>query len=217
MSFTSNPYCEVADVQSALYTATNGAYPVLSQPDSAFLQDLIEEAQSFIDNEIGHSYQTDGTIDSPATRIFDGDDTDNLFIGEFVSFSQVLETSTVTQLQGNQWVQVTSTTSDITADCIAGPNNRTPFLSLRRINGSAFLQGKANYTVKGVFGNPTIPSDIKRACTRLTVHWYLMRKTAYASAAQTQGQPTLHYTHAVPDDVQAILDNHHRRVFSTGR
>lgn len=217
MSFTTNPYCEVADVQSALYSATNGAYAPLSQPDSAFLADLIDEAQAFIDSEIGHSFQTDGTVGTPATRVFDGDDTDSLFIGEYVSFSQVLETSTVSQLQGNVWVQVTSTVTDITADCVTGPNNRTPYLTLRRLNGNVFNQGKANYTVKGVFGNPSIPKDITRACLRLAVHWYLMRKTNYATAQQSQGQPTVHYSQNIPDDVQAILDNHHRRVFSTGR
>lgn len=217
MSYTTNPYCEVADVQSALFSATNGAYPALSQPDSTFIQDLIEEAQAFIDEEIGHSYQTDGTVGSPSTRTLDGDDTDNLFVGELVSFSQVVEKTYITQLQGQTWVQVASTTTDITADCIPGPNNRTPYLSIRRLNGNIFNQGKANYTVTGIFGNPVVPKDISRACRRLVVHWYLMRKTAYANAVQTQGQPTLHYSHDIPTDVQSILDNHHRRVFSTGR
>lgn len=218
MTYTNNPYCAVADVQSALFTPTAGVMPTLSAPDINFIQSLIDEAQSFIDEEIGHSYQSDGTAAAPATRLFDGNDMDKLWIGEFQSFSQVLENTVITELQGGVWIQVQSPTPlDITVDCVAGPYSAPNKLWIKRLSGLEFLHGIQNYTVKGVFGVTTVPSDIKRACARLVAHWYRMRATNYANAVSTQGQVTQHYSHNIPDDVMAILDNHHRRYFATGR
>jgi hypothetical protein len=183
--------------------------------DDAWIQaELIPEAQALIDEYIGHTYQTDGTTASPATRTYDGMNKERLIIDECQSFTQVLEVQQVTYLGANQvWVQVGSITTDITADCILGPYNRPVGHFLVRRSGIDFDWGTQNYTVKGVFGNPTIPWDITRACVRLCVHWFKMRDTSYADTISETGGIHQHYHKDMPPDVVEILERHRRRHF----
>src|SRR5437870_1640028 len=90
MAYTTNPYCTVSQVASALNLSSN----TLAN-DTPWLSELITEAQSDIDTELGFSFQTDGTGGSPASRLYDGNDTETLFVlpERIISISQVLETT----------------------------------------------------------------------------------------------------------------------------
>lgn len=211
MSFTVTPYCTLQQVKNAL--------GLQGTTDDAWIQEeLIPDAQAEIDTYIGKTFQTDGSVASPATRTYSGLNGPRLVIDDCQSVSQVLEVTNVTQTNAaGQWILSGNSTTDITADCVLGPFNATAkggtYHYLVRLSGIEFNDGVANYTVKGVFGNPTIPADISRACARLCVHWFKMRDTSYADVVSEQGGIHQHYKKDMPADVVEILERHRRRFF----
>lgn len=210
MTFTTNPYCTLAQVKTAL--------DLQKTTQDTWIQELIGEAQNAIDREVGYPFQTDGTPTSPALRVYDGNDQEGLFIDFCLSINQVKET-TYNVILGSQGVyQVGSVqTVDITSDVYLLPNNNAarnlPYYKMRRLSGYLFGAGHQNYIVAGVFGYPTIPADITRACVRLAVHYYKMRDTNYADLLAEQGAVRQRYSKPMPDDVVEILERYKHRNF----
>lgn len=215
MAFTTNPYCALNDVKTALNVS------LTDTTKDAFIEQLITQAQSYIDTEIGYPFQTDGTSQSPASRFYNGTNMDQLYIDDCVSVSQVLETNYSLYLGTNGvWVQNNIGTTDITADIVLGPENilsygKSGYL-LARLSGLPFIRGKRNYQVFGVFGQSSIPLQIARACIRLTIHWYKMRDTNYADVISAQGGVHQRFAKHCPDDVCEILEDFKRRLFLVG-
>lgn len=203
MAWTTNPYATLAQVKSALDIAS-------TQYDTWIQNDLLPEAQSQIDEEIGYPFQTDGTVPSPTARTFSGNDGPSLWIDDCIQVVTV--TQTVYNVILGTFASVTSQTTDITADVVLGPANISPGYLLRRLSGLDFNAGYNNYTVKGVWGQPSIPSDITRATIRLTCHYFMQRKTNYADSMSSQGSVRLHYPKDIPLDVQRIIKNHKRTL-----
>jgi hypothetical protein len=202
MAFTNNPYCTLAQVKSALDIQSTDA-----NRDNWISNDLIPAAQAFIDQYCNRTWQTDGTVGSPATRKYDGNGLDYLMIDECVSISQVLYV-------------VGSSQQDITTDVVLLPNsqvnNGKPGWKIGRLLGNGFEEGTQNYIVKGVFGNPTIPADISQACTRLVAHKVKLRDANYADSMSEQGGVRQHFSKKTPDDVIEVLNNY-RRLYLLGR
>jgi len=204
--FTSSPYATLGQVKVAID-------PNMTTTDDAFLQDLLIQAQADIDREIGYQFQTDGTLALPATRLYDGQGTDTLLIDDCLSLVTVKEVQRSTYLNGSGYWQLGSTlTYDITADCVLKPNNLIPAYMLKRISGLYFTQDIQNYTLTGIFGQPSIPADITRITVRLAVHYYKMRDTDYANMLQEQGGIRLRYVQKMPDDVVEVINRYKRRL-----
>lgn len=208
MAFTTNPYCQLADVKLALNISSTDT------TKDAFLSELIVQAQAYLDREIGYPFQTDGTVAAPATRVYSGNNMEQLYIDDCIQVTQVLEYNYNLYLGSNGlWQSNAVSVTDITADVVLGPENTTPGYLLYRLTGLPFMRGRQNYKVLGVFGEPAIPSDITRACIRLTCHYYKMRDTNYADTISAQGGVREKYHKAVPDDVCEIIENYKRRLF----
>lgn len=232
MTWTTQPYCTLADVKLAL----DPALPTNSTED-AFLTGLIPIAQADIDDELGFSFQQDGTVASPATRLYDGTGNPWLWIDETLSITQVLEVNRVTFLSGgNVWQTGTTTTIDITVDVQLRPNNYVslgiPANKMVRISDSPFEGGKQNYQVTGIFGKPIlpnqtypgVPNDISRACMLLVIHYYKERDTNYADVLSGTGPGMgiggggagkMRYIKQWPVDVQHIIAKYTHRRFIT--
>ncbi len=226
MTWTSTPYCARSDVKLALD-------PNLTAVDDSFIDELIAQAQTYMDQEIGYPFQQDGTVGTPATRLYSGEGNDYLAIEDMVALSStvsgaVIESVPNTYLSsGGIWVSVLTTTTDITADIVPQPNNYValgvPSRKLIRQSGFRFMQGVANYRVLGIFGQPilsgqiypAVPNDIMRATTRLAIHYYKMRDTNYADMVQAQGGIREKYQKGVPIDVVDIIENYRHRRFLT--
>jgi hypothetical protein len=215
MTWTTTPYCTLADVKLALD-------PNMSNVDDAFITTLIAQAQADIDREIGYAFQQDGTTQAPANRYYDGEGQQNLFIDDLISMTQVLEIYTPISVSSQGvWVAGTPVTSDITGDVLLKPNNTVPAYLLTRRSGSPFEEGTQNYQVFGVFGEPIlpgqvypgVPNDIMRACIRLCTHYYKMRDTNYADMVQEQGGVRERYNKTMPADVVEIIERYKRRFF----
>lgn len=216
MTYTTNPYADAQQVYSALDLGSSS-----QTTDGAWIQELLVEAQAFIDTELGFSFQTDGTIATPATRLYDGNPDDVrdgsvLFIGteRIISIATVTELTYNTVYAGGVFISGTTTTTDITADCVLQPNNSLDgFWKIKRKSGNIFMPGLQNYKVTGVFGRPRVPADITRACVRMAVHYAKMRDVNYADQVLEQGLVRLKYSKETPADVMEILDKHKPRVF----
>ena len=215
MTWTTQAYCTLPDVKAALD-------PFMGTNDDTFLNSLIVQAQAAIDREVGYPFQQDGTVGSPATRFYDGENLNVLPIDDLITLTQVVFTYTPTSLNTNGvWTSGTTVTQDITADIVLKPNNTIPAYQLQRRSGILFDEGLQNYKVSGVFGEPQlpgqvypgVPNDISRACVRLTVHLYKMRDTNYADMVQEQGGIRERYTKTMPVDVVEVLDRYKRRFF----
>ncbi len=203
---TTNPYCQLADVKAAL--------GLQSVQFDAWIPTLIIQAQAEIDQYIGYSFQTDGTTQTPTQRTYSGNDADVLYTGDIVSLTQVQEIAYNITVDFSGFYNVTSqTTQDITTDCVIGPSNQNPGWQLERLSGLEFHRGKRNYVVSGIFGNPTIPANIQRACIRIATHWFKMKDTAYADILVEQGGVKQRYTKQLPADVVEILEHYRKRGF----
>lgn len=214
MTFTTNPYADVQQVYSALDLSSSS-----QTNDGSWIQELLIEAQSDIDRELGFSFQTDGTPGSPSTRLYDGDDTYVLYFYQdrVQAITQVLETTWQLFLSSGVYQATNPVTVDITADCVLQPSYGTDGAwRMGRKTGLPFQLGLQNYQVNGVFGRKMIPSNISRACVRLAVHYYKMRDTNYADQIMEQGMVRMKYNKTVPGDVLEILERYKPRMFYSG-
>lgn len=213
MAWTTNAYCTLDDVKTALDRRTN--------VDDTLITTFISQAQAWIDERLGYSFQTDGTEAAPATRVYNGNNHEQLLIDRCVEVVQVqLQTYTVTtDTTNNKLVRTANPPSDITADCELGPVNRSPGFILERLTG-VFPLGRRNVVVSGIFGIDTIPDDIKRACTRLAVHYLLQREAGYedkvGSTEAGYGVKTFKANAGVPQDIEAAVDRRRRRFVRGG-
>lgn len=225
MAWTTNPYCTLSDVKVALD-------PNMDTTNDSWIADLIIQAQTDLDREIGYPFQTDGTIASPTTRMFNGEDLDTLWIDTclyIASTGGVIEKQVDTVLgAGGVWITTQVSTIDITADSLLLPNNVSPQYMLKRNSGLPFADGTQNYLVTGVWGWPPmpgggalygqkyagIPADITRATARLAVHYFKMRDTNYADMMQ-DGNIRERYDKLMPVDVQQVIERYKRRKFVT--
>lgn len=211
MSFSTNPYCAASDVTTALgLNSASSDYAA----DQAFIAQLIPQAQQAIDEYLGYSFQIDGTPAAPSTRVYSGNDNDQLFIDycqQLVSVTEQIPVLT-TGWDGNLIVSP-PLTRDITADVVLGPDNVSPGYLLTRPSGNDFTFGRANYTVKGVWGFTAVPATIQRACIRLAVHYFKMRDTGYADSISEQGGVRTVYMKQMPVDVIELLEHKRRRLF----
>jgi hypothetical protein len=193
VAFTTTPYCTLAQVKNALNLQG-------SSQDSWIQTDILPIANAFIDEYCGRTWQTDGSVGSPATRLYDGSGYDTMLIDECQTLVSVTD----------------SFAGDITSDCVLGPNSRInlgqPGYKLARKSGF-FAQGRQNYTVRGVFGNATVPYEISRAAVRISVHLKKMQDTNYANYLIEAGGVRQGYKMSLPDDVIQILEMHRRRAF----
>jgi hypothetical protein len=206
MPFTTNPYCTLAQVKSALDLQT-------TQYDTWISTDLLTEVQSAIDEEVGYPFQTDGTVGSPASRIYSGNGGPQMLIDDCVQITQVIQTTY--NVTFGTIATVTSQTADITADVVLGPANRSPGYFVRRLSGLDFQEGTNNYTISGVWGEPSIPADITRAAIRLTVHYFLQRQASYADRLSEQGNVRVQFSNDIPKDILRILRRYKRTLVLT--
>ena len=176
MPFTTQAYCTRADVILALD-------PNMNQSDYQFIDSLIPQAQTDLDREIGYAFQQDGTIASPASRVYDGLGENWLAIDDLLSLQtgtpnagcttpqgasapcgSVIETFQYAVLVNGVWVLGQSSTNDISQDIILRPNNfaqiGVPARVMVRRSGLPFQEEKQNYTVYGIFGEPILPGQI---------------------------------------------------------
>lgn len=192
MAFTTTPYCTLAQVKNALNLQGTAS-------DGWIQTDLLPIANDLIDQYCGRTWQTDGSVGSPATRLYDGTGFETMLIDECQTLVQVLDPNLL----------------DVTTDCVLGPPSRVnigqPGYKLARKTGF-FEQGRSNYTVKGVFGDATVPYSISRAAARICVHLYKMRDTNYASYLIEAGGVRQGYKMSLPDDVIEILENYRRHI-----
>ena len=216
MPWTTTAYATLTQVKTAIDPNMTGT------ADDSFFNDLLTQAQYLIDDYVGYPFQLDGTPSLPAKRVFDGTGAGELMIDPCQQVTQVIEISKNTYLSSNAgiWVTGNTTTYDITADVVLGPNrvvnNYKPGYSLKRVSGTEFDQGLQNYQVYGVFGWSYIPPDVTRAIIRLVATWYKMRDTNYADLITEQGGIRERYNKTIPQDVTEILDRYKHRLFFGG-
>ena len=204
MAWTTNAYCVLADVKTAMN--------VTNTTDDAWISDLITEAQADIDAYLSFSFQQDGP---GSTRIYDGQDAEQLWIDNNLAVTQVLETTYNPYIGANgAYTLGNPQTLDITADCILLPNNISPQYILRRLSGLPFQYGWQNYKITGTWGQPSIPLTITRACKLLTIHFYKRRDATYGQTAGSKqfgmkNQPSVD----MPEEVTCLLDKYRPRLF----
>lgn len=213
MAFTTNPYCVVSDVQTMLNLS------VLTTPDTTAITYLIPQAQAEVDRYVGYSFQTDGTVSVPATRLYDGRDSAYLVIDRCAQIIQVLESPWLVTIGSFGYTQVAqSTPLDITTDCFLRMTDVGFGRIMARYSGIPFNGGVQNYTVKGVFGAPSIPTTITRACALLAAHYFRVRDVGYSMTAAQAGsaKSSVHYALSMPSDVQDILNLYRGKLLFAG-
>jgi hypothetical protein len=214
MAWTTNAYCILADVKTAMN--------VTSTTDDTWIGTLITQAQADIDRFLSFSFQEGvGT-----QRVYDGQDADQLWVDDFQSITQVLETVYNPYIGANgAYTLGNPQTIDITADCIFQPNNalvqseKKAFYLLRRLSGLPFQFGRQNYAITGTWGYASIPLPVARACVLLTIHYYKRRDATYGQTAGSKQFGTkMQPSEDMPEEVRCMLEKYRPRLFlSRGR
>lgn len=209
MAFSTTPYATLQDVKDALgYGPTNTA-------SDAWITKVLVMAQATLDQEIGYKFQTDGTLVTPATRVYSGSDRSSMFIDECVSFATVTETTYSTFLGsgGGLWYGSSPSVVDITADIMLGPDNQNPAYMMFRVSGNTFVRARQNYKISGIFGYPSVPPDINYCCTMIAVHNIKKRDTNYADVLVEAAGSKQHYMKQLTPDIIEILEVYKHRTF----
>lgn len=193
MAFTRKPYCTLDDVKAIADRR--------SATDDDLISSLILRAQATVDAELGFAFQTDGTVASPAQRIFDGNGNKQLLIKPCLSFASALLRTYTISSDNTGLMTRTNTDTDITVDCFLGPANRSPGFLLARYSGTSFEYGKQNIVISGVWGYDTIPDTIVRATARLAVHYLAQRDARYQDVAGNNQYGQLVFKQQIPADV----------------
>jgi hypothetical protein len=204
LAWTTNPYCDLQDVKTAMN--------VTNTTDDAWITELIGEAQADIDRELSYSFQQNGP---GVSNIYDGNDSDILWIEDCLAITQVLETVYNPYIGANGAFTLGNPQSiDITADVIMQPNNKTPQYLLARLSGLPFQFGRQNYKITGTWGQPNIPLPIQRACKLLVIHYFKRRDASYGQmTAGKQYGNKMQYPVDIPEEVCSILDKYKPRLF----
>ena len=206
MAFTNKAYTTVDDVKAAMDSTTTA--------NDDLLQAFIGQAQAYIDEYLGFSFQTDGTAASPATRTYDGNGGEQLLIDRCLNLVSVkTQGYTISTQSDGSVIRTLNTARDISGDCFLGPMGLDAGFIVERQTGF-FPLGKRNIVVTGVFGqSATIPADIKRAATRLAIHFMKQVDANYQNqvGGGQLGVPV--FTQDIPSDVCAILDRRKPRIF----
>ncbi|GHO45189.1 hypothetical protein [Ktedonospora formicarum] len=207
MAWTNNPYCQLADVKLVLGSQSTAN-------DAWITNDLIPEAQTWIDDEVGYSFQTEGTPDAPVTKVFSGNNDDFLMVGWVQQVTKVVQTGYAESVGYDGYFNTVLTSQqDITGDVVIGPENFNPGWKLERMSMAPFYAGRRNYQITGVWGYGSIPVDITRACARLVAFYVKMRDTNYSDTLIEQGAARQKYTKTLPDDINDILKHYRKRFF----
>lgn len=209
MAYTTTPYATLQDVKDALgYGPTNTV-------SDTWITKMLVMAQATLDQEIGYSFQTDGTIASPATRYYSGNGKPSLFVSEIVSLASATEIVQNSFLGsgGGLWFNSPPSMTDITADVMLGPDNESPSYMIYRISGFSFMAGRQNYKLTGVFGIPRIPPDINYATTMIAVHNIKKRDTNYADALVEAAGSRQHYVKQLTPDIVEIIELYKHKTF----
>lgn len=208
MAWTRKPYCSVDDVKALLDRRGDS--------DDDLITQLIGEAQAWVDARLGFPFQTEGTSAAPATRLFNGNNHEQLRIDRCVEVVRVLVRTTRVASAPSGGLQRTSSDEDVTGDVLLAPAGRSPGFLLERLTGY-FPLGRQNIVVEGVWGLPNVPGDIARATARLAVHYLLARESGYED--KTAGSNEAGYgirtfrASAIPADVVEAVDRHRFRTF----
>lgn len=209
MALTNKAYTTVDDVKTAMSLSTS--------TDDDFIQQIIGQAQKQIDEYLGFNFQTEGTAAAPATRVFDGNGGYQLLIDPMLSLSSV-KIRTYSYSTDPDTLDVTRTSSDggdISGSIFLGPAGLDFGFILERVNNT-FPLAKRNIVVSGVWGKfATVPADIKRACTRLAIHYYKQRDANYQNKTANEQMGMMVFTQSMPKDICEILDPHKPRIFRT--
>ncbi len=208
MAFTTTPYAQLADVKNAIHGLS-------TNEDDGFITLLIQRAQAVIDAYCGYPFQSDGTSESPTTRLFNGNGGIVLPIEKCQSIVTVNETTLNVGINYDGTYALTSSQINITPDVVLLPLNETPGYMIQRITGNEFQEGLQNYQISGVWGYASVPLDITLATTFLAVHYYGMRDTYYGSVL-VQGNQTIKYTQTIPGHVKELLDRYRNNYFVSG-
>jgi hypothetical protein len=209
MALTNKAYTTVDDVKTAMSLEIS--------TDDDFIQHLIGQAQKAIDEYLGFAFQTDGTVASPTTKVFDGNGGYQLLIEPIITLSSVTvqtygfstdpDTGAITRSYG--------TATDITGAVFLNPPNLDYGFILERVN-AVFPLAKQNIHVAGVWGKyAQVPNDIKRACERLTIHYYKQRDANYQDATAEAQFGMMVFQQAMPRDICEILELRRPRIFRT--
>ena len=207
MALTNKAYTDLDSVKAALDTDTTTNDDLLST--------FISQAQKVIDEYLGFNFQTEGTAASPVTRVFDGNGTYQLLVDPLLSVSSVnvQPYQYATDPDTGAITRSLATATDISGAVFLNPPNRDYGFLLERVN-AVFPVGKQNIRVAGVWGkSATIPGDIKRAATRLTIHYMKQMDASYQNTTANEESGALTFTQNIPSDVRAILDKRRPRIF----
>lgn len=185
--------------------------PLFDTTDTSYdgvLSGMITAASRLIDKEVGGwpNYFYPSTAD--ATRYFDGNGDDTLYIDPMVSLTSV----SVSESGGRSSTNYTSWTLD--TDYYVWPYNYSsieqPIQALVIDNDSGskgtFNRDRKAVKVTGVFGYSALPpDDIVQACKIQSVRWFMRAKQGYQDGGANPTLGEMVYVTELDPDVKTLL------------
>ena len=113
----------------------------------------------------------------------------------------ILSVSKLEYWDGDVWQEYDVVTSPYTFK----PNSNVIYFTKLQLHH--FFCGYQNIRVTYTYGYTALPDDLKLACFMLT-KWYLHETDHIGIGTQQDGEQSFTYTHTIPGEVMAILDQY---------
>jgi hypothetical protein len=178
MSIT-HGYCNLSEFKG--YYGSAAGITSSSGVDDMVIEDLIEAASRFIDNESGKRFWLDS---ADATRYFTASDDDRLYINPGASSI----TSVACDYEGDGTYDVVWATTDYATLPANAAADGLPYnyLMVKGAGRYTFPVGIINgVQVVGKWGFPSVPADIQRACLEIAANAYRARAGDAGDASAT--------------------------------
>lgn len=187
-------YCSSTDIKAQLPDSLGGTTDITYD---AQLGVLITAASRLIDREVGQLPDYFYPSTDTQTLYFDGNDEQELEIGDWVSVSTV-------SMSEDGGVSSSDYTAFAATDWYLWPYNSTPKwkLVIDSLNGaqSEFYAYRKSVKVAGIPGySTTPPADVKMACVMQTTRWFMKAKNAFQLAGANQEVGTIRMDKLDPD------------------
>lgn len=201
MSQSSTVYCTLSDVKNALQ--------IEDIMDDTAIQAAILAASRMIDDYCQRFFYKEGTVQSPATKYYTAYSPWYLETDDIVQITELACDPSFEQTYDQIW-NVTNPPLDIMYEPVNNPSRGWPWTRILAIGSYVFPYFfPQTVRIKGVFGFPEIPYEVKLACQIQAARLFVRKQSPFGIAGSVE-LGTVRLNSRLDPDVEMLLKTFRR-------